>query len=231
VTSGILQFLRFNFSSSVNIWCACVSAFKPVRSSPILIGVQSGGLESTPSRLPSGWRIELGYLVGPAADLTNANLTSGDLRNVNLTRANLTRANLTRANLKGAKLNRVTATKTVWKEATCPSGLQAEKHVGGTCLGVAMTAPGEVLGLAVDFPAPGKARFAWRAPTRDGNSKINRYEWCTSNCTKANSWTATKSTTAQIGRLVKGQTYQVWVRAVNAIGPGAKATRKFTQIR
>ena len=46
-------------------------------------------------------------MVGPAANLANADLTGGDLTNANLTGANLTRANLINANLTGVDLTNV----------------------------------------------------------------------------------------------------------------------------
>ena len=55
-----------------------------------LSGVVSGGLKGTPASLPSGWRLTVGYLVGPKANLTNANLFNADLASINLAAANLT---------------------------------------------------------------------------------------------------------------------------------------------
>lgn len=74
-----------------------------------LLGVSSGGISGTPSALPTSWSVFGGYLVGPEAMLTGAdlagiNLASTDVAHVNLTDANLSAANLTDAQLPGAIL-------------------------------------------------------------------------------------------------------------------------------
>jgi uncharacterized protein YjbI with pentapeptide repeats len=56
-------------------------------------------MSGAPAALPSGWTIKVGYLVGPKADLTAA-----DLSNVDLTGQDLTAATLTNAVLRGANL-------------------------------------------------------------------------------------------------------------------------------
>jgi uncharacterized protein YjbI with pentapeptide repeats len=66
--------------------------------------VSSGGITGTPSALPTAWALVNGYLVGPGADLTDANLASANLAGLDLTYANLGNANLTSANLSGANL-------------------------------------------------------------------------------------------------------------------------------
>ena len=78
-------------------------------SNAILTGVQSGGITGTPSHLPANWQLIDGYLVGPGANLTNAELAHADLTNAHLTGTNFTGANLddvilTGAHLDGAKL-------------------------------------------------------------------------------------------------------------------------------
>ena len=70
-----------------------------------LEGVMTGGVDGTPSALPKGWKLVKGYLVGPKAYLSSA-----DLRNANLTGANLTGANLTNADLSGATLTNTNLT-------------------------------------------------------------------------------------------------------------------------
>ena len=82
-----------------------------------LTGVVSGDIFGTPSALPAGWALVngYGYLVGPGANLTGADLSGANLTNANLKRAaldganlttaNLTNANLTNANLTGANLS------------------------------------------------------------------------------------------------------------------------------
>ena len=65
-----------------------------------LSGVRSGGITGSPSALPTDWQLTSGYLIGPTA-----NLTAADLSGANLDYANLSGANLTDADLTGADLN------------------------------------------------------------------------------------------------------------------------------
>jgi uncharacterized protein YjbI with pentapeptide repeats len=71
-----------------------------------LTGVTSGGLVGTPVGVPANWHLIGGYLVGPSADLTGANLTGLDLSGFDLSDANLSGATLTNANLSGTALLR-----------------------------------------------------------------------------------------------------------------------------
>ncbi|MEC8025671.1 MAG: pentapeptide repeat-containing protein, partial [Myxococcota bacterium] len=66
--------------------------------------VSSGGITGTPAALPADWTLVNGYLMGPRANLADANLSNADLQDVNLQSANLTGAHLTEANLTGADL-------------------------------------------------------------------------------------------------------------------------------
>jgi uncharacterized protein YjbI with pentapeptide repeats len=50
-----------------------------------LTGVRSGGIIGSPSKLPTGWQVISGFLIGPGANLAGANLAR-----VNLSAANLT---------------------------------------------------------------------------------------------------------------------------------------------
>ncbi len=86
-----------------------------------LTGVISGSVQGQYSAmLPPNWTIKNGYLFGPGANLTDANLAgtgsiSGDLQGANLTGADLTAvgwgpinlidANMSNANLTGAQIN------------------------------------------------------------------------------------------------------------------------------
>ena len=60
-----------------------------------------------PQRFLPGWSVVAGYLVGPGADLANANLARANLTGADFAGANLTNANLTAANLTNAKLDKV----------------------------------------------------------------------------------------------------------------------------
>ena len=57
-----------------------------------LAGVMSGGIKGTPATLPSGWKLTVGYLVGPKANLSNANLQGASLSGIKLATATLSGA-------------------------------------------------------------------------------------------------------------------------------------------
>lgn len=61
-------------------------------------GVKSGRVIGLPS-LPTSWMLRDGYLLGPGADLSEADLTSYDLSSANLTGANLESSSLYGANV------------------------------------------------------------------------------------------------------------------------------------
>ncbi|MCX6387241.1 MAG: pentapeptide repeat-containing protein, partial [Solirubrobacterales bacterium] len=67
-------------------------------------GIYARNLEGTPSRLPVGWQIENGALIGPGANLEGADLSGLDLSGINLSGADLTDADLGETNLTGANL-------------------------------------------------------------------------------------------------------------------------------
>jgi hypothetical protein len=69
-----------------------------------LNGLTSGGIVGTPSTLPVGWALVSGYLVGPGANLYDANLSGANLTNFNLSGATLWNTDLSGANLTGANL-------------------------------------------------------------------------------------------------------------------------------
>jgi uncharacterized protein YjbI with pentapeptide repeats len=59
-----------------------------------LANVSSGDIDGIASELPAGWTVVSGYLVGPGANLENADLHGAELIGIGLTGANLTGANL-----------------------------------------------------------------------------------------------------------------------------------------
>ena len=72
----------------------------------LLSGDLSGGIIGTPSALPTDdWEVIDGYLIGPTAQLTDADLSDADLSDADLEGANLTEADLTGANLSDANLS------------------------------------------------------------------------------------------------------------------------------
>jgi uncharacterized protein YjbI with pentapeptide repeats len=114
-----------------------------------LTSVQSGGISGTPSVLPASTKLVNGYLVGPTANLLNAQLAGTNLAGAIVYDANLAGANLAGANLAGANLTFDTfsavtnlsnatlsganligsgtldlanRTGVIWTGATCPNG-------------------------------------------------------------------------------------------------------------
>ena len=75
-----------------------------------LDGVSSGRISGRPASLPTHWKLVNGYLVGPRANLKNANLRSSDLTNANLTATHLTGAFFTASTLTGVTSGRITGT-------------------------------------------------------------------------------------------------------------------------
>ena len=67
-------------------------------------GVQSGQVTGTPAALPYQFTLADGYLLGPGAELSRAQLAGTDLSEVDLNGADLTSADLAGADLDGANL-------------------------------------------------------------------------------------------------------------------------------
>lgn len=84
-------------------------------SAATLTRVQSGTLTGTPAALPADWSALAGYLIGPQAILTSADLAGADLSGADVAGAYLDSANLTSANLSGAT---ITATYLVYANLT-----------------------------------------------------------------------------------------------------------------
>ena len=92
-----------------------------------LAGVVSGGITGTPARLPTGWSLKAGYLLGPGAsfgyiELTNVNLSSVDLTNATFGYANWRTVNLNGAKLRGADLTHVHASGLTGTPSSLPVG-------------------------------------------------------------------------------------------------------------
>lgn len=86
----------------------------------ILTGVTSGGIVGSPTHLPENWQILSGYLIGPGANLSNANLSGAGLLNANLTGANLSNADLTDIDLTNADLTNADLTGADLSNASLP---------------------------------------------------------------------------------------------------------------
>jgi len=72
--------------------------------------VTSGGIGGTPGHLPTGWSLTNGYLVGPHADLTGADLHGASLYLRDLTYIDFTDASLAGADLSQSKLGNAVLT-------------------------------------------------------------------------------------------------------------------------
>jgi uncharacterized protein YjbI with pentapeptide repeats len=72
-----------------------------------LYGVVAHNIAGEPKSLPAGWAYRNLYLVGPGANLVNAQLAGADLTGVNLS---------------GAFLNGADLTGVIWSNTTCPNG-------------------------------------------------------------------------------------------------------------
>jgi len=70
--------------------------------------VASGQLTGIPADMPATWSVSDGYVVGPTANLSNANLAGAAIGPADLQAAELGGANLTGADLAGANLAQVT---------------------------------------------------------------------------------------------------------------------------
>jgi|GEM_PF-73962 len=87
-----------------------------------MTGVKSGSVTGFP-KLPSGWTVSNGYLIGKGANLTDANIAGADLtgfdlqqtkfNNAQVQGVNFTNANLTSANFTGANLGPISVTTTL----------------------------------------------------------------------------------------------------------------------
>jgi uncharacterized protein YjbI with pentapeptide repeats len=71
-----------------------------------------------------------GYLVGYAANLSDADLAGANLAGLNLTNADFDTADLLNANLSGAVL-----TGAMWYDTICPDGTNSLSYSPQTCVG------------------------------------------------------------------------------------------------
>ena len=72
-----------------------------------LIGVSSGGITGTNVLLPLNWQLTAGYLVGPTANLSNAQLANADLRQAQMMYAQIAYSTLAGSNLANSDLRGV----------------------------------------------------------------------------------------------------------------------------
>ena len=89
-------------------------------------GIRSAAVDGTPAALPDHYSVVHGYIVGPAADLSNAGLYGADLRGVSLAGANLGDADLDQADLTGGSLHAANLDHTFFHDTTCPDGTNSD---------------------------------------------------------------------------------------------------------
>jgi uncharacterized protein YjbI with pentapeptide repeats len=113
--------------------------FKTSAGSAQLSGIKSGLVTGQQIVLPSGWAIVKGFIAGPAAALTGADLSSVNLAaasfkglslaGANLTLAKLTGSDLATTSLAGATLAKATITRAVLAR-TVLTGIKSSALVG-----------------------------------------------------------------------------------------------------
>ncbi|MFZ0323679.1 MAG: pentapeptide repeat-containing protein [Actinomycetes bacterium] len=117
------------------------------------VRVRSGGVTGIPTALPTPWVIVVGYLVGPAADLSGAALSGADLSGTTMTNADLSGADLSaaiisdatldNANFSGADLRRANLTRSSVTGANLSGANLARADLRGSNLnGVDLTDAG-----------------------------------------------------------------------------------------
>jgi uncharacterized protein YjbI with pentapeptide repeats len=91
-------------------------------SGATLTGVRSGGIIGTPASLPTNWSLVTGYLIGPYANLSGADLSGANFNRADLAGANLSDSNLSGVDLSGANLQGVRSGGIVGTPASLPPG-------------------------------------------------------------------------------------------------------------
>lgn len=107
LTGANLSGFGFGFNNGLSLEGATLTGVNLSRASlPFtnLNRVVSGGVKGRGAWLPDDWSIVKGYLIGPGASLSVANLRKANLRDKNLSGARLLLARLEGANLEGANL-------------------------------------------------------------------------------------------------------------------------------
>ena len=102
---------------------------------------------------------------------------------------------------------------------------------------VPRTVPSAPTTPTVSQPGAGRALIKWGLPVTTGGNWVRQYQYCLVSCSRAVSWRSTALVSGRparqvpLYRLVKGRTYTVSLRAVNAAGPSAVKVLRFKQSR
>ncbi len=119
-----------------------------------LTGLSSGGITGTPASLPANWTVHGGYLMGPAANLSNAGLVNLDLSGLTLTGVNLNGSSLSGTNLSNANLDdailigvnlnatQLSGASLTGEQSSGISGTPASLPTGWTTMGGFLIGPG-----------------------------------------------------------------------------------------
>ena len=94
-----------------------------------LIGTGFVQVVGTPARLPYGWFVQSGYLIGPGAALVSDNLANINLSGRDLSGVSFDYSNLQGAYLSGANLNGATGTHIKGQPASLPAGWSVRNGV------------------------------------------------------------------------------------------------------
>ncbi len=90
----------------------------------LMSGVQSGGITGTPASLPGNWELASGYILGPGANLEDADLQGLNLYGADLYGANLAGADLDNVGLYGTNLGDVRSGAIIGTPASLPDNDQ-----------------------------------------------------------------------------------------------------------
>jgi len=120
-----------------------------------LTNIYANGIQGTPTGLANSWRLLNGYLIGPHANLNNADLAGLDLSGMDLTGASFLIADLTGANLSGANLTDAVVIDANFTDANLTNVISS--GLTGTPFGMprdVQLVGGKMLGIFFKTPVP-----------------------------------------------------------------------------
>jgi len=127
---------------SADLTGANVTGLSTVRSGSTLGYVT----KNAATRLPAGWFVKNGYLIGPGANLAGASLISVDLSGTDLTGVSFNGANLSQANLSNTNLTGVNINGTILNYANLTGATLTNLYEGGCGTGRGC-GPGSATGI------------------------------------------------------------------------------------